>query len=374
VVRHARVQAESHIRTPENADYVVASGQADMVSIVRGQIADPHLAAKARDGRPDDIRPCLSCNQMCWGRRFRDYWISCLINPSAGREFEWGGDRFTLAARPKRVLVVGGGVAGLEAARVAAERGHQVTLVEASPRLGGQFRLAGMQPRRAQILDFLDWYERQLNRLQVAVRLNTLFDADDIAAFGADEVILAPGSQPAGTGFQRALPQFPALPGIERGNVWSAAEAMQKSARLGRRVMVLDEGANGKTSGTALFIAEQSCEVILVTPATAAMAEMARTNADVQLRMRLRALGARLMTDSAIREWHGNGATVFAYGAPDERVEADSLVLSCTNIADTTLADALAGSSLAISVIGDAVAPRTAVMAIYEGRKRGMAI
>jgi hypothetical protein len=138
--------------------------------------------------------------------------------------------------------------------------------------------------------------------------------------------------------------------------------------------MVLDEGANWKGSGTALFIAEQGCEVILVTPAAAAMAEMARTNADVQLRMRLRALGARLMTDSAIREWHGNGATVFAYGAPDERVEADSLVLSCTNIADTTLADALAGSSLAISVIGDAVAPRTAVMAIYEGRKRGMAI
>ena len=186
----------------------------------------PHLAAKARDGRADDIRPCLSCNQMCWGRRYRDYWISCLINPSAGREFEWGGDRFTPAARPKTVLVVGGGVAGLEAARVAAERGHRVTLVEAAPDLGGQFRLAGMQPRRGQILDFLDWYERQLTRLQVAVRLNTPFDADDIKAFGADEVILAPGSQPAGTGFQRALPQHDALPGIARGNVWSAEEVM----------------------------------------------------------------------------------------------------------------------------------------------------
>ena len=85
VTRHMKVQAESHIRTPENAEYVVASGQADMVSIVRGQIADPHLANKAKEGRAEDIRPCLSCNQMCWGRRFRDYWISCLINPSAGR-------------------------------------------------------------------------------------------------------------------------------------------------------------------------------------------------------------------------------------------------------------------------------------------------
>ena len=105
VTTHMKVQAESHIRTPENAEYVVASGQADMVSIVRGQIADPHLANKAQDGPAEDIRPCLSCNQMCWGRRFRDYWISCLINPSAGREFEWGGDRFT----PRRAAQAGSG-------------------------------------------------------------------------------------------------------------------------------------------------------------------------------------------------------------------------------------------------------------------------
>ena len=91
---HALVIAESHIRAPENAEAVLSSNQADLVSIVRGQIADPHLANKAREGRAEDIRTCLSCNQMCWGRRSRDYWISCLVNPSAGREFEWGGDRF----------------------------------------------------------------------------------------------------------------------------------------------------------------------------------------------------------------------------------------------------------------------------------------
>ena len=149
---------------------------------------------------------------------------------------------------------------------------------------------------------------------------------------------------------------------------------MQRSARLGGRVIVLDEGANWKGSGTALFIAEQGAEVVLVTPAASAMAEMARTNADIQLRVRLRQLGARLMTDSAIREWHGDGATVFAYGGADERIAADLLVLSCTNIADTTLAEALADAPLAISLVGDVVAPRTAVMAIYEGRKRGMAV
>jgi NADPH-dependent 2,4-dienoyl-CoA reductase/sulfur reductase-like enzyme len=104
---------------------------------------------------------------MCWGRRSRDYWISCLINPSAGREFEWGGDRFEAAPVPKDVLVVGAGPAGLEAARVAAERGHRVEIVEASAVVGGQFRLAGMQPRRGQILELMDWYERQFEKLGV---------------------------------------------------------------------------------------------------------------------------------------------------------------------------------------------------------------
>ena len=374
VVKHARVQCESHVRTPENANYVVASGQADMVSIVRGQIADPHLANKAREGRPEDVRPCLSCNQMCWGRRYRDYWISCLINPSAGREFEWGGDRFTPAQKPKRVLVVGGGVAGLEAARVAAERGHQVTLAEASDKIGGQFRLAGLQPRRQQIIDFIDWYERQLSKLQVKVLYNTIMEPDDIKAFGADEVIVATGAQPDGNGFQRAFPEHDALPGIERGNVCSAEEVMARQARPGKRVILLDETANWKGGGTALHLAEAGHEVTLVTPAASVMFEMARTNADVLVRQRLRELGARLITDAGIREWHGDAATVIQFGGRDERVPADTLVIACTNVSDRMVAEGLDGLGLAHKDIGDAVAARTAVMAIYEGRKTGMAL
>lgn len=372
VVKHAKVQAESHIRTPDNAEYVIAAGQADMVSIVRGQIADPHLANKAKEGRAEDIRPCLSCNQMCWGRRYRDYWISCLINPSAGREYEWGGDRFTSAPRPKKVLVIGGGVSGLEAARVAAERGHQVTLAEASSRLGGQFHLAGLQPRRQQIIDFLEWYARQLEKLQVKVMLNTFFETEDIEAFGADEVILATGSQPNTHGFQRALPHLDKMPGLERGNVWTAEDVMSRNARLGRRVLLLDEGANWKGAGTALHLAEQGHEVTLVTPAPSVMMEMSRTNADVQLRQKLRELGATLITEAAITEWHGDGATILVFGAKDRHIAADSLVLSTTSVPETSLSDELGRKSLPFDIIGDAVAARTAVMAIYEGRKLAM--
>jgi pyruvate/2-oxoglutarate dehydrogenase complex dihydrolipoamide dehydrogenase (E3) component len=258
------------------------------------------------------------------------------------------------------VLVVGGGVAGLEAARVAAECGHRVTLVEASDKLGGQFRLAGLQPRRQQIIDFLDWYERQLTKLQVMVKLNTPWDAAEIKAFGADEVIIATGSQPDGKGFQRALPELEALPGLERGNVWSAEDVMSRTARLGKRVLVLDETANWKGGGTALYLAEAGHDVTIVTPAASVMLEMARTHAEVNLRARLRQLGVKLITEAAVREWHGDGATVFCFGGPDERISA-------TNVSESGIAEELGAPA-----IGDAVAARTAVMAIYEARKLAM--
>ena len=369
VVKHARVQCEAHVRTPDNAEEVLRSGQADMVSIVRGQIADPHWVTKAREGRPEDVRPCLSCNQMCWGRRYRDYWISCLINPSAGREFEWGGDRFVAAEKPKRILVVGGGVVGMEAARVAAERGHRVTLAEASDRLGGLFRLAGQQPRRQQILDYIDWQERQLTRLQVQVMLNAPMDADEVKAFGADEVIIATGSQPDMKGFQRGLPEFDALPGLEHGQVWSAEDVMAKRAALGKRVILLDETANWKGTGTALAMAEQGHQVTLVTGAPLVMAEMARTAADFPARARLRELGVTLLTEHVMLEWHGDGATVQVNGGKPVRIDGDSLVMATTNVSERWLADDTGSAT-----IGDASAARTAAMAIYDGRKWGMGV
>ena len=368
IVKHAVITAEAGVRTPENAETILASGEADLVSIVRGQIADPHLARKTAEGRTDDIRGCISCNQMCWGRRSRDYWISCLINPSVGREWEWGGDRFAPTDAPKSVLVVGAGPAGLEAARVATERGHRVEIVEALPVIGGQFRLAGMQPRRAQILDLLDWYERQFGKLGVTLRLNCFLDADEIAAHPADVVILATGSLPDEKGFQRWLPHEPTLPGIELGGVWSPEDVMRREARLGESIVVYDEGGNWRGVGTAWALAEQGKKVTVVTPDAFVGKEIARTAADGPARKRLANLGVDFVTEHCVARWHGNGVTLRSLLTGIEKtLPASGLVMATTNRSfDPWPATFMGKDSYRI---GDCAAPRLAAYAFHEGRK-----
>jgi NADPH-dependent 2,4-dienoyl-CoA reductase/sulfur reductase-like enzyme len=370
------VICESHVRTPENADYVIASGDADMVSIVRGQIADPHLATKAREQREEDIRGCISCNQMCWGRRSRDYWISCLINPSVGREHQWGGDRFTASKHSKQVLVIGAGPAGLECARVAAARGHQVTLCEALPELGGQFHLAGLAPRRGQILELLGWYQTQLQKLGVKVNYNTYMDADEIVASGADEVVVATGSLPDGSGSQRWLGHSNTLPGLDN-KVYAAEQVLRKELRLeaGEPVIVLDEGGNWRGVGTALHLAQQGHPVTIVTPDPYVGHELTRTSADGPLRAQLKQAGARFMVESLVSRWHGDGATITSMlDGSEERINAAALVLATTNMAFNDLELELTAKHITCHTIGDCVAPRQAPYAFYEGRKLGLSL
>lgn len=375
VVKHAKVTAECHIRTPENADYTIASGDSDLVSIVRGQIADPHLTNKARAGRDEDIRGCISCNQMCWGRRSRDYWISCLINPSAGREFEWGGDRFSKTDQPKKVLVVGAGPAGMEAARVAAERGHEVTLVEALGDPGGQFRLAGLAPRRGQITELIAWYLRQFEQLGIDVRYFSPLDEQDILEFGADEVVLATGSLPDGLARQRWLPEHEQLPGLENGHVYACEEVLRQQAELGKSVIVLDEGGNWRGAGTAWYLADKGHEVTIVTPDELIGKELSRTTVDSRIRAELKKLGVSFITESVIAHWHGDHATVRSLlDGSRQRVDANAIVTATTNIIFNDVELALAESDIRFHLVGDTAAPRQAPYAFHDGRKIGLAL
>jgi thioredoxin reductase len=373
IVKHAKITSEAGIRTPDNAETIIASGEADLVSIVRGQIADPHLARKTTEGRVDDIRGCISCNQMCWGRRSRDYWISCLINPSVGREHEWGGDRFTPAQTVKNVLIVGAGPAGLEAARTAAERGHHVEIVEALPVIGGQFRLAGMQPRRAQILDLMNWFEAQFAKLNVKLRLNTYLDTEEIAAHPADTVILATGSLPDETGFQRWQPHLETLPGINLGNVWSPEQVLRREARIADSVVLYDEGSNWRGTGTAWALAEQGKQVTIVTPEPFVGREISRTAADGAARRRMAKLGVKFLTEHCLTAWHGNGVTVRnLLTGNEETIPTSALVMSTTNRAFDPFPETFAGKTT--HRIGDCTAPRLAAYAFHEGRKLALSL
>lgn len=374
VVKHAVVQAESHIRTPAAAEAVLAAGEADMVSIVRGQIADPYLVTKAREDRAEDVRPCISCNQLCWGRRSRDYWISCLGNASAGCEWR-AGDNPPRTEAPRSVLVVGGGPAGLEAARVSAERGHRVTVLEREPQLGGQFRLAGRQPSRGQILDLLTWFEHRLSVLGVDVRLGQSASADDVESFGADEVIVATGSRPPVTGFQRALPMVERMPGADRPDAVSIQAVLAETVDVGPRVVVVDDVGDWRGLGTALYLAERGHDVTIVTSAAVVGGGLYHSAADGPLRARFSSAGGTMRPGTVVLSWDGEGATVRSVTSDaDERLPADTLVIAETAVAETGLADELRRRGVAFEAIGDCVAPRRASLAIYEGRELALRV
>ncbi|MEZ5776371.1 MAG: FAD-dependent oxidoreductase [Hyphomicrobiaceae bacterium] len=376
VVKHARVTMEARVKSPHNAETVLKAGECDLVSIVRGQIADPHLANKAKEGRAKDIRPCISCNQLCIGRRFRDYWISCLVNPSVARESEWDGDRVAPAARKKDVLVVGGGPAGIEAARVAAERGHRVRLVERSGELGGQFRLAAGQPERGEIGFFLAWAGRQLEQMQVKIELRKEITAEEIEQSGADVVILATGSKPSRAGYQRSFPHRDRLPGADGETVSTVHDVLEGRVVPGSRVLLLDD-INGwwPATGTALHLAQQRHQVTVLTASEKAAAQLDLSMTGDTTRERMAKLGIEVVLASALKSWDAGKATIVnLYTGDEEEREFDSLVMACTNERDDGLSKALAGSKLEIHAIGDTVQARTAGMALYEARKLALTI
>ena len=381
-MRNARVQAEAGIHSPEKAEAIVATGQADMCSMVRTQIADPYLASKAEAGEAASIRPCIHCNQQCIARRYRDYWISCLVNPSVGREWEWRGDRIAKTERKRTVLVVGAGPSGLEAARVAAEAGHKVTLVERGPMIGGQWRLAAKQPTRSRIALHIEWYARELKRLGVDIRLGEEATPLTVRHLHPDHVIAATGILPVTSGFQRALPMNDVLPGHDEKNVMSYHAVLEGVALAGERVLIVDDLHSWRGIGTALFLQEAGHKVSVMTSKPVLASELAGTGADTIARARFARAGGVAMTDTALQSWarpdnEGSTASFFNLMTGETHEQRfDTLVLATVASPDTAFADGIQalGDCPPFHVVGDCNAPRKAHMAIYEGRKAALEI
>ncbi|MGQ0696711.1 MAG: NADPH-dependent 2,4-dienoyl-CoA reductase [Panacagrimonas sp.] len=225
------VVASNRINTPELAEDILASGEADLVSLARGLLADPHFVRKAAAGRPETINTCIACNQACLDHAFAGKWGTCLVNPRAGHEIEFDESR---ALRALRVAVVGAGPAGLAAAVEAARRGHAVTLYEASERIGGQMNLA-VRAGKHEFEETMRYFREALDEHGVDLRLGRAATADELVASGFDRVIVATG----------ILPRPLAIDGADHPKALGYLEVLRGEATPGRRVAIVGMGGIG---------------------------------------------------------------------------------------------------------------------------------
>jgi len=369
-------------RTLEEADQVIRNGEADMVGMTRAHIADPDLVRKTLEGHPEQVRPCIACNQGCVGNLLGPrHRVACVVNPGAGFETQMGDDRITPAAQPKTVLVVGGGPAGLEAARVAALRGHKVILAEAEPSLGGTMKLAARAPTRHGMGDFISWLESEIYRLGVDVRLSTYLDADDVLALAPDAVIMATGASPRLDGIQASNPGEP-IQGIDDPRVVSSNELFADPRRdWGEAAVVVDDVGHYEGVAAAEHLLSHGLAVTYVSSApsfapkveTALMTEpalqrLSRGPFTLKLRSRAIAVEGRQVVF---------GPTYLPITSNQrETAPADVVVFISPNRPNRDLLDELRvrAPQLSLQVVGDANTPRFLETAVREGHRAAAAV
>jgi 2,4-dienoyl-CoA reductase-like NADH-dependent reductase (Old Yellow Enzyme family)/thioredoxin reductase len=365
-------------RTLEDADQVIRRGDADMVGMVRALIADPDLVRKTFEGQADRVRPCIGCNQGCAAGSLVTGHMECTVNAAVGRERVMGDHLLVPAPSRRRVIVVGGGPAGMEAARVAALRGHRVTLIEATPRLGGAVEIAKRAPGRYALGDITEWMEREIFRLGVEVRLSAYVDGSDVLEMHPECIIVATGSQPRMDGILASHPHFPVL-GIDRENVISTSDLLTDPPdELGTCAVVIDDAGHYEALAAAVFLVEQGLRVTFVTrlPSLSPHLHMGSIIEPTLKKLHKGAFTFMVRTRAVAVE---DGEVVIApeafwnNGEGQSRLPADTVVLVTTNRSNRELYDELCGRGLDLRLIGDANSPRYMQVAIREGYLAGAA-
>ncbi|HEY3976120.1 MAG TPA: mycofactocin system FadH/OYE family oxidoreductase 2 [Streptosporangiaceae bacterium] len=360
------------IADPRQAERALADGQCDLVGVVRGQIADPDFAAKARAGQEAGIRTCLACNQECAGRVGLGRWLGCLPNPRSGRE---SVPRPAPRRAGRRVHVVGGGPGGLQAAVTAARRGHRVTLFEQAPRTGGQVAVAARAPGRAEFGNLVRDLAREAARLGVDIRAGHRVDAEFLLREAPDAVILATGSRPA----------RPAWAGGQ-ARVIDVREVADGTHAPAGTVVVIDELGFHPATSTAELLADRGCQVEMITSAMVIGQDLNLTLDYETWNIRAGAKGIRQRTDLVVV---GARAAAAGAGGRPARLVLDLLhhptgtarELPCDWAACAVPAQpadelwhALDGAPFELHRVGDCRAPRRAHAAVIEGDRAGAAL
>lgn len=335
----------------EQAERALAEGHCDLVGVVRGQVADPDFARKA----PADIRTCSACNQECVGRVGLNRWLGCVQNPRAGRE----AVPIPAPSVPgRRVLVVGGGPAGLQAAATAAARGHRVTLCERAPVTGGQVRLAATAPGRAELVAMVDAPLAECLRLGVEVRTGVEVDADEVARLAPDVVVLATGAVPAAPGWAA---------GLDR--VVDVRDVLDGGAAPSGRVLVYDELGFHQATSVAELLAERGCAVEIMTPGMVVGQDLGITLDMENFHRRAAAAGIALTTDRMVvgaRDGVLVDVLHHTVGTTSQS-RYDWVVCATPSRPDDALWHEIHG--VPVHRIGDCLAPRRVHAAVIEGER-----